>query len=140
MVTDPDRARIYEFDDRQIASKEMNGDPLILTMHTQVLNIGSPYPNSLANYNDAERFLAEHKGKMDLEKLIELNRSSSLSFQNNQWSANLHSAIFKSSTLDFWIAIDPPPATKGKWIGFNLKNELYGEGKEPEPVIIPAEK
>lgn len=140
MVTDSDRARIYEFDDREIAFKEMNGDHLILTNHTQVLDIGSPYPSSLTRYDDAKRFLTEHRGKMDLKKLIELNRSSSISWAYSQKVKNLHSAIFKPSTLDFWIAIDPPPATKGKWIGFNLNNELYGQGKEPEPVIIPAEK
>lgn len=52
---------------------------------------------------------------------------------------NLHSAIFKADTLDFWVAIDALPATKGKWVGFNLNKELYGNGSDPEPLIIAAE-
>lgn len=140
MLTDSDRARIYEFDDKQIASKEMKAEPLILTMHTQVLNIGSPWPDSLTNYNDAKSFLAEHKGTINVQKLIELNRSSSISCEYNPVVANLHSAIFVPSTLDFWIAFDPPPATQGKWVGFNLSNELHGGGEVPEPAVIPAER
>src|SRR4030042_540663 len=129
MVTNSEGARIYEFNDQKIAFKDMTEDHLILTGHTQVLlDIGSPYITSIDRYNDAESFLTKHKGKMDLKKLIDLNRISSISWVNYKIVENLHSAIFKSSTLDFWIAIDPPPATKGKWIGFNLKNELYDQG------------
>ena len=41
-------------------------------------------------------------------------------------------------TLDFWIAVDPPPASRGRWVGFNLKKELDGSGHEPNPLVIPA--
>ncbi len=47
-------------------------------------------------------------------------------------------AIFKPDTLEFWIAIDPPPATRGRWVGFCLSRELYGKGPEPEPQVFPA--
>jgi hypothetical protein len=47
-------------------------------------------------------------------------------------------AIFVPDTLDFWVAVDPPPASRGRWVGFNLKKELDGSGSEPDPSIIPA--
>jgi hypothetical protein len=51
---------------------------------------------------------------------------------------NLHSVIFKPDTLDFWLAAGPPPASRGRWVGFNFKKEMYGKGTDPEPLIIEA--
>jgi len=41
-------------------------------------------------------------------------------------------------TQDFWVAVDPPPASRGRWVGFNLKKEIDDSGHEPNPLIIPA--
>jgi hypothetical protein len=77
---------------------------------------------------------------MDIGKLVELNRNSYISrvdeFSQNYDSHSL--VIFTPETLDFWIAIDPPPASRGRWVGFNLKKELDGSGHEPNPLMIPA--
>lgn len=139
LVTDKEKACIYEFNDRKMGIKDMDGDFLILTNFTRVLNIGINSSNSLARYSTAKSFLTRHKNKMNLKRLIELNRDGLLSWVPSQWGFfNLYSVIIAPSTHDFWIAIDPPPATRGRWIGFNLVKELYGTGAEPKPPIIPA--
>ena len=73
-----------------------------------------------------------------MKKLVELNRGKHISRSSSSYANSLHSAILKPETLDFWIAIDPPTATRGKWVGFNLNAELNGQGKEPDPLIVPA--
>ena len=73
---------------------------------------------------------------MNLEKLIFLNRTKTICCDYGS-SHNIHAAIFKPATLDFWVAIDTPVATRGKWVGFNLSFELYKKGRDPEPAIIP---
>ena len=138
MVTDSKKARIYEHDSENIGYKDMDEDRLILTNYTQVLTIGVPY--YCTRYHSASNFLKNHQGQMDVSKLVELNRSSSISrvdtFDENFDS--YHLSIFMPETLDFWIAVDPPPASRGRWVGFNLKKELGGSGHEPNPLIIPA--
>lgn len=140
LVTDSEKAYIYEFNDREIARKEMDGDHLVLTNHCQVLTIGEKSSSSLDRFDFAKSFLLLNKGKMDLKKLIALNRSDLLSWEPSESNVvNLHSVIFRPASLDFWLAVDPPPATKGRWVGFNLKKELDGkDGEEPEPFMIPA--
>jgi len=90
-------------------------------------------------YRDVESFLKQHRGRMDLNNLIKLNRLDSLSgYYSSKGHNNIHSAIFHPGTLDFWVAAHPPHATRGKWVGFNLNKEFYGQGDDPEPRVIPA--
>jgi predicted choloylglycine hydrolase len=138
MVANSNNAGIYEFDSKQLGYKGMNGDHLILTNHTRVINIGSIYSNSLVRYHEAQSFLSHHGNNMDVKKLIDLNRCENISWAYDSRWHNLHSAVFRPHTLDFWIAIDPPPATRGRWAGFNLIKELHGVGAEPKAPIIPA--
>ena len=138
MVTDSLNARIYEYDSEDIGHADMNSDGLILTNYTHVLNIGAPY--NCRRFSSASNFLNNHRDRMDVLKLVELNRSAYISrvdeFSQNADSHSL--AIFIPQTLDFWIAVDPPPASRGRWVGFNLKTELNGSGSEPNPLVIPA--
>ena len=136
MVTDLKNARIYEYDSENIGFKDMEQDRLVLTNYTQVLDIGASY--ICPRYNSATNFLNNHQDQMNVQKLVELNRSDSISCVNSERQYSLHLAIFIPDTLDFWIAVDPPPASRGRWIGFNLKKELDGSGHEPNPSIIPA--
>ncbi|MEJ2169435.1 MAG: C45 family autoproteolytic acyltransferase/hydrolase [Desulfobacterales bacterium] len=138
MVTSSADAGIYEFDSEKIAYKKMDGDYLVLTNHCQVLSIGQRYTNSLERYAEAEIFLNNHPNDINVERLIDLNRGDLISWANIPGWHNLLSAIFKPDSLDFWIAIDPPPATRGRWVGFSLTRELCGKGPEPEPQIFPA--
>ena len=138
MVTDSQNARIYEYDSDDIGYEDMNEDGLILTNYTHVLRIGAPY--NCRRYSSASNYLSNHRDRMDVAKLIELNRNAYISrvdgFSGNYDSHSL--AIFMPETLDFWIAVDPPPASRGRWVGFNLKNELDGSGHEPNPLVIRA--
>jgi Acyl-coenzyme A:6-aminopenicillanic acid acyl-transferase len=138
LVADSKTANIYEFNSEEIASYEMVDDYLILTNHTRMLNIGGISKSSFDRYNEVKTFLDKHRGEMNTEKLIDLNRGNEICFTKYPKVNNLHSAIFKANTLDFWIAAGAPPATRGKWIGFNLNKELYGRGNDPEPLIVPA--
>ena len=140
LVADLKTAGIYEFNSKEIAFYEMVEDYLILTNHTRMLNIGQSYDSSQDRYLEANTFLLRHRGEMDINKLIDLNRSNEICWAKYPKVKNLHSAIFEADTLDFWIATGPPPATRGRWVGFNLKKELYGSGNDPEPLIVPAVK
>lgn len=139
LVADTKTAGVYEYNHKKIAFHEMVEDHLILTNHTRMLKIGQSYDHSHDRFSEANSFLLLHPGEMDVNKLIELNRSDHICWKKYPEIMNLHSAIFKADTLDFWVAIDAPPATKGKWVGFNLNKELYGNGSDPEPLIIAAE-
>lgn len=140
LVADSKTAGIYEFNSEEFAYYEMKEDYLILTNHTRILNIGVPYESSFDRYDEAKTFITAHQDEMNINKLIELNRGSEICWTEYPKVANLHSAIFIADTLDFWIAAGPPPATRGRWVGFNLKKELYGSGNNPEPLIVPAAK
>ena len=140
LVADSKTASIYEFNNEEFADYEMVKDYLVLTNHTRILNIGKAYENSFDRYNEAEAFIIGHQGEMNMKKLIDLNRGNEICWMKNPKVTNLHSAIFRADTLDFWIAAGPPPATRGRWVGFNLKKEVYGSGNDPKPLIIPAAK
>lgn len=139
MVTDKHSAGIYEFDSKNIKFIKMKNNYLILTNHTQKLNIGQIYHNSSTRFNEAESYILKNSKKKNLTGLIALNRQPAISWKGNPEWHNIHSVIFNSTTHDFWIAIDNPPATNGKWIGFNLENELNDSmGKKPDIKLIPA--
>ncbi len=138
MITSPDHARVYEYNAENIEFMEMDKDYMILTNHTRRLKIGSKYANSENRFREAESFLTNNGSDMNFKKLVELNRGKHISQSSNQYSNNLHSVILKPETLDFWIAVDPPPASRGRWVGFNLKTELEGNGSEPNPLVMPA--
>ena len=115
----------------------MDADYMIVTNHTRLLNLGYKSPRSLDRYNEAESFLTKHASDMNVIKLVELNRGRHISRRSSSYANSLHSAILKPQTLDLWIAVDPPSATRGKWVGFNLNTELNGNGNEPDPPVIP---
>ena len=137
MVTDTKKARIYEYDSEDIGYKDMDEDGLVLTNFTRVLSIGRN--DSGMRYRTASSFLKNNQDNGDLSKLVGLLRNDEIScIGNPNNTESRHSAIFVPETLDFWIAVDPPPANRGRWVGFNLKKELDGSGHEPNPLIIPA--
>jgi hypothetical protein len=79
---------------------------------------------------------------MNKTKALELVRSARISWRWNPVVHNRQSIIFSPATLDFWIAIPPEsdyiPASYGPYVGFNLLQELYGTGHEPNPESFPA--
>jgi len=140
MVTDATHAAIFEFNSKNVKSVKMEHDSLILTNHTRALNIGRRSDNSLARYQEAVSFLKQFNRQMTEEKLIELNRQTLISKLHAIVWINIHSAVFNSNTLDFWIAVDSPKASLGKWVGFNLENELHHSGNAPDIHIFPPLK
>ena len=79
---------------------------------------------------------------MDIHDGLELVRSNKISRRWTRGVQNRQSFIFSPSTLDLWIAIAPDsnyiPSSYGPYVGFNLKNELYGSGDKPNPDSFPA--
>ena len=140
LVADSKTAGIYEFTSKETAFYEMVDDYLILTNHARMLNIGGISKSSFDRTNEAKAFLKQHQGAMNTKKLIDLNRGNEICFTKYPKVKNLHSVIFRADTLDFWVAVEAPPATRGRWSGFNFNKELYGNGNDPEPHMVPAVK
>ena len=88
--------------------------------------------------HSASDFLDNNQNEIDVKRLVELNRNDSISRVDAQNVDSIHLVIFMPETMDFWVAVDPPPASRGRWVGFNLKKEIDGGGHEPNPLIIPA--
>jgi hypothetical protein len=134
-----DLARICEFDSNSVHRVEIQDGNLVLSNHGRKINLCEPSRSSLERFDVASRFIADHEGSMDVGRLIELNRNQILSSYGQGLSfTNLHSVVFVPGTLDFWVALGPPPATRGRWIGFSLSKELSGEGSCPDPAFFEA--
>jgi len=138
MVSDTNKAVIFEFNSKRLERIEMKDNDIVLTNYTRELKIGGLSENSVLRYDEARSYLNKVKTGMTEEKLVDLNRQKHISKLHNQVWLNIHSAIFNSNTLDFWVATESPTASRGKWVGFNLGNELYQKGKGPEFELIPA--
>ena len=135
-------ASIFEFANKEIASIYMNNGYLAMANHACMIpskNITSP---STKRLDFGNQFLKENFEDMDIEKAIELVRTSRISWRWNPVVHNRQSIIFSPATLDFWIAIPPEsdyiPASYGPYVGFNLRQELNGKGHEPIPESFPA--
>ena len=136
MVTDVRKARNYEFDSANVGFRDMDEDGLVLTNFTQVLDIGMDY--HCRRYLAASSFLNDNRNNFDIGKILGLVRNDAISCIGSPNTQSYHSAIFVPETLDFWIAVGPSPANRGRWVGFNLKKEIDGSGHDPHPLIIPA--
>jgi hypothetical protein len=135
-------ASIFEFANKEIASINMKSGYLAMANHACMIpskNITSP---STKRLDFGNQFLKENVEDMDIEKAIELVRTSRISWRWNPVVHNRQSIIFSPATLDFWIAIPPEsdyiPASYGPYVGFNLMQELNGQGHEPNPESFPA--
>ncbi|MFP3870484.1 MAG: C45 family autoproteolytic acyltransferase/hydrolase, partial [Syntrophobacteria bacterium] len=125
LVTDPEGAAVFEFTQDQFETIPMTESRLILTNHTRAIDEGRMFENSTNRLKDVAYFLEQAGNRVNLDTLVELNRRPLISREETPTSSvNIHSAVFNSNTLDFRIAIDPPPAAKGRWHEFNLKREL----------------
>ena len=141
-VSSKKTASIFEFANKEIASINMINGYLAMANYASMIpskNITSP---STRRLNFGNQFLEKNWGNMDIEKAIELVRTSRISWRWNPAVHNRQSIIFSPATLDFWIAIPPEsdyiPASYGPYVGFNLMQELYGTGHEPNPESFPA--
>ena len=133
---------IFEMANREIARVKMENGYLAMANHACIIpskNITSP---STKRLDFGNHFLKKNLENMDIEKAIELVRTSRISWRWNPLAHNRQSIIFSPATLDFWIAIPPKsdfiPASYGPYIGFNLRHELYNTGDKANPKVFPA--
>jgi hypothetical protein len=135
-------ASIFEIANREMAGINMKSGYLAMANHARIIpskNITSP---STRRLDFANQFLNENWEDMDIEKAIQLVRTSRITWRWNPIVHNRQSIIFSPATLDFWVAVPPKsdyiPASYGPYVGFNLWQELYGTGPEPNPKSFPA--
>jgi len=135
-------ASIFEIANKEKARIDMKNEPLTLANHACVIASRIVRKSSTRRINYANQFLNENSEDMNIHKAIELVRSSKITWRWVPGVHNYQSFIFSPSDLDFWIAIPPDtnsvPASYGPYIGFNLRNELYGTGDEASPKAFPA--
>jgi len=135
-------ASIFEIANKEKARIDMKNEPLTLANHACVIASRIVRKSSTRRINYANQFLNENSEDMNIHKAIELVRSSKITWRWVPGVHNYQSFIFSPNDLDFWIAIPPDtnsvPASYGPYIGFNLRNELYGTGDEASPKAFPA--
>jgi hypothetical protein len=141
-VSSKKSASIFEIANKEMANIKMKNGYLAMANHACIIpskNITSP---STKRLNFGNQFLKENLEDMNIEKAIELVRTSRITWRWNPIVHNRQSIIFSPATLDFWVAIPPKsdfiPASYGPYVGFNLRQELYGTGHEPKPKSFPA--
>ena len=135
----------FEFANKEKACVNMQNGFLALSNHARFISSKKIDSGSAKRLSYAEDFFEKHSGHMDIETAIDLVRSPRIS-RSTFWDSfrghNRQSVIFSPETLDFWIAIPPESNHKaaclGEFIGFNLRNELYGTGDGPDPPFFPA--
>jgi hypothetical protein len=140
-ISSKKEASFFEMANREMARINMKDGYLAMANHACTIpfkNITSP---STKRLDFGNQFLKENLENMDIEKAIELVRTSRISWRWNPFVHNRQSIIFSPTILDFWIAKPPnsnyTPASYGPYIGFNLWQELYGTGHEPNPKSFP---
>jgi len=115
---------------------------LALANHACLIPSKNLPDSSTTRLDYGNQFLSDNSEDMDLNKALELVRSSKIS---RRWSPGVHnrqSFIFSPSEFDIWIAIPPDsnsvPASYGPYVGFNLRHELYGSSDEANPRFFPG--
>jgi len=141
-VSSKESASIFEIANKEKARIDMEDGFLTLANHACLIPSKNVQSQSTKRLDFGNEFLDENFKEMNKNKAIELVRSSRISWRWNPTVHNRQSFIFSPSDLDFWIAIPPgsnnAPASYGPYIGFNLRNELYGSGDEANPKTFPA--
>ena len=141
-VSSKKSASIFEIVNKEKARIDMENGLLSLANHACVIPSKNVRKSSTRRLEFANQILNENSEDMDIKKAIELVRSSKITWRWVPGVQNRLSFIFSPTELDFWIAIPPDsnftPASYGPYIGFNLRQELYGTGDEANPKVFPA--
>jgi hypothetical protein len=86
---------------------------------------------------------SSHAPAMDMDRALELVRSSTITWRWTWGVQNRQAFIFSPADLNFWIAVPPKPgyrpASHGPYVGFNLSHELSATGRRPDPDVFPAD-
>jgi predicted choloylglycine hydrolase len=141
-VSSKKSAAVFEIANNDKARINMKNGYLATANHACLIASQNISESSTTRLDYGNRFLNDNSEDMDIDKGLELVRSSKISRRWTRGVQNRLSIIFSPSELDFWIAIPPDsnytPASYGPYIGFNLRHELYGSGDEANPKSFPA--
>ena len=132
---------ILEMANREMARIKMKDGYLTMANHACIIPSKNITYHSVKRLDLGENFLKENLEELNIEKAIDLVRTSRITWYWNPTVHNRQSIIFSPTTLDYWIAIPSnsnyKPASYGPYIGFNLRHELYGSGDGPNPSFFP---
>jgi hypothetical protein len=138
LVSSKSDAAVFEMANDKFARIDMEDGYLALSNHARELH-SSKWDDTIDRLDRANKYLKRNLDSMNVEKAVYLNRTKPISRSGGR---NRHSVIFNSNDLNFWIAKpeepQKAPACYGKYTGFNLLKELYGEGHDPDPPYFPA--
>ena len=141
-VSSKKKASIFEMANREMARMNMKEGYLAMANHACTIPSKNITYHSVKRLDLGNNFLKENLEDLDIEKAIDLVRTSRITWYWNPTVHNRQSLIFSPTTLDFWIAKPPnsnyTPASYGPYIGFNLRHELYGTGDKPTPKSFPV--
>ena len=141
-VSSKQSASFFEIANQEMARINMNGGYLAMANHACTIPSKNITYHSVKRLDLGNKFFKENLEDLNIEKAIDLVRTSRITWYWNPTVHNRQSIIFSPTTLDFWIAIPPSsdykPASYGPYIGFNLLHELYGTGHEANPRSFPA--
>jgi predicted choloylglycine hydrolase len=140
LISSKNGAAVFEMANDKFARIEMEDDYLALSNHARELH-SRKWDDTVDRLNQANEYLKRNLESMDVEMAIDLNRTEPIS-RSDYGNWNRHSVIFNSNDLNFWVAKpeepQKAPACYGKYTGFNLLKELYGQGHDPDPPYFPA--
>ena len=141
-VSSKKSASIFEIANREMARIKMKDGYLAMANHACTIPSKNITYHSVKRLDLGDNFLKENLEDLNIEKAIDLVRTSRITWYWNPTVHNRQSLIFSPPTLDFWIAIPPnsnfKPASYGPYVGFNLRHELYGSSDEANPRFFPA--
>jgi len=141
-VSSKKSASIFEIANREMARIKMKDGYLAMANHACTIPSKNITYHSVKRLDLGDNFLKENLEDLNIEKAIDLVRTSRITWYWNPTVHNRQSLIFSPPTLDFWIAKPPnsnyKPASYGPYVGFNLRHELYSTGDEANPKAFPA--
>jgi len=127
-VASKESAAVFEIANDEKARIDMEGRFLALSNHARVLPSRRILNNSQKRLDYANRYLKENIAAMNMDKALQLVKSSRISSFWRNGAQNRQSFVFSPSTLDFFIALPPKsktgPACHNPYVKFNLLDEL----------------
>ncbi len=127
-VASKQRAAVFEIANDEKARIDMENSFLALSNHARLLPSRKVLKNSQKRLNYAHGYLKKNTDSMDIEKALQLVKSSRISSFWRNGAQNRQSFVFSPGTLDFFIALPPKsktaPASHSPYVKFNLIHEL----------------
>lgn len=127
-VASKERAAVFEIANDEKARIDMESRFLALSNHARLLPSRRILKNSQKRLDYANGYLKENIASMNMDKALQLVKSSRISSFWRNGAQNRQSFVFSPGTLDFFIALPPKsmigPASHNSYVKFNLLDEL----------------